>query len=64
MSELLQKLAPAIDEFVTRVADAAEATDREGRFPTDLAAAFLASGLGGLISASTARIFADCRSGA
>lgn len=52
MSELLQKLAPAIDVFVAKAADAAEATDSQGQFPEDLAAAFLGSSLAGLISST------------
>jgi alkylation response protein AidB-like acyl-CoA dehydrogenase len=51
VSELLHEVAPAIDALAARAADAAEATDAEGRFPSDVARAFLASGLAGLISA-------------
>lgn len=51
MSEILQDYAPVIDSFVAQAAEAADATDREGRFPQDLVAAFLKSGLAGLISA-------------
>ncbi|MBU6268922.1 MAG: acyl-CoA/acyl-ACP dehydrogenase [Sphingomonadales bacterium] len=42
----------ALDQFATLVAASAVDTDRDGRFPTALAAAFLASGLAGLLSAT------------
>jgi alkylation response protein AidB-like acyl-CoA dehydrogenase len=51
MSQLLQKITPAVDGFVARAAACAETTDKDGRFPADLAAAFLGSDLAGLISA-------------
>ena len=41
-----------LEQFARYAAAAAEQTDRDGRFPSALAAAFLASGLAGLISAT------------
>lgn len=51
MSELLENLSDVVAAFAAEVANAAEETDRQGRFPSDLAQAFLKSGLGGLVSA-------------
>jgi alkylation response protein AidB-like acyl-CoA dehydrogenase len=51
VSQLLENLSDVVAAVVAEVANAAEETDRQGRFPSSLAKAFLNSGLGGLISA-------------
>jgi alkylation response protein AidB-like acyl-CoA dehydrogenase len=52
MSHLPEAIATSLEHFAGLVAAEAEATDKGGQFPVDLAKAFLASGLGGLISAA------------
>ena len=51
MSHLPEAAGAALENFAALAAAEADATDKGGQFPTALAKAFLASGLGGLISA-------------
>jgi alkylation response protein AidB-like acyl-CoA dehydrogenase len=51
MSHLPEAAGAALETFAALVAAEADATDTSGQFPVALAKAFLASGLGGLISA-------------
>ena len=51
MSEQPGRFASALDGLVASAAAVAEVTDRQGRFPAEVISEFLASGLGGLMSA-------------
>ncbi|MFM5906688.1 MAG: acyl-CoA dehydrogenase family protein [Novosphingobium sp.] len=52
MSCLPEGIAASLESFAAEVASAASTTDSAGTFPVAIAKSFLASGLGGLISAS------------